>query len=219
MIDAIRNSHDPLKAAEVRRTLAGPDARPLILYIPDFFSYHRRLSGDACACMPYFDLQKQIIELFSKFSHLRIIYRAFSGQWPDLMPRLAKLHLPDTVIATPKDFKLSELMWAVDGIILDYPATPLGEILLTDKPMVVLADNRYFKMFPEAKGLLRKRAQLADTPGEYLSLLKDFLQNTDFAPLPSPNNEFRRYYVTDADDGQSGRRFADCIMRVMAERR
>lgn len=217
-IDAIRMSHDRLKAAEVRRTLAGSDARPLILYIPDFLYYHRRLSGDASACMPYFALQKQIIDLVSKFSHIRIIYRAFAGQWPGLMPHLAKLRIPDAVIATPKDFKLSELMWAVDGIILDYPATPLAEILLTDKPMVVFADNRYFKMLPEAKALLRKRVQLADTPGEYLSLIKDFLQNTDFDSLPSANNGFRQYYVTDADDGQSGQRFADCIMRVMAER-
>jgi hypothetical protein len=84
--------------------------------------------------------------------------------------------------------------------------------------MVVFADNRYFKMLPEAKALLRKRVQLADTPGEYLSLIKDFLQNTDFDSLPSANNGFRQYYVTDADDGQSGQRFADCIMRVMAER-
>ena len=105
MIDAIRNSHDPLKAAEVRRTLAGPDERPLILYIPDFLSYHRRLSGDACACMPYFDLQKRIIKLFSEFSHLRIIYRAFSGQWADLMPRSGQITHPRCGDRHPEGFQ------------------------------------------------------------------------------------------------------------------
>ncbi len=217
MIDAIRKRHSPKRATKVRHRLVGSDERPLILYIPNFSSYHRRLSGDSCACMPYFELQKQIIQVFSKFPDIRIIYRIFPAQWPDVLINLAKAHIPDVIIATPARYKLSDLMWVADCIILDYPATPLGEILLTEKPIIVLSDNRYYKMVPEAKELLSKRVKLANNLEEYLSLIYDYLQKKDFNSIVSPNNEFRRYYITDKDDGQSAPRFADGIMHYMAE--
>lgn len=215
-IDACYQAQDPAKAAKLRHKLAGAEQRPLILYVPNFLDYFRRLSGDSCACMPYFELQKQIIELFAQFPQARVVYRSFPSQWPDLVPNLAKLRIPDLIIATHRDCKLTELMWAVDGIILDYPATPLGEVLLTKKPLVVFSDRRYYKMMPEAKTLLEKRARVAETPAEYLATIRQFLTEGDFKEIESPDNEFLRRYITDGREGQVARHIAGKILQVIS---
>jgi hypothetical protein len=216
MLDACYQAQDPGKAARLRHKLAGADTRPLILYVPDFLFYFRRLSGDGCACMPYFELQKQVMEVFAQFPQVRVVYRSFPSQWTDLVPNLAKSRLADLIIATHRDYRLSELMWAVDGIILDYPATPLGEVLLTKKPLVVFSDRRYFKMIPEAKTLLAKRARMAETPAEYLSAIRQFLAEGDFKEIESPDNEFRRRYITDGHEGQVARHIAGKILQVIS---
>ena len=105
-------------------------------------------------------------------------------------------------------------MWAVDGIILDYPATPLGEVLFTKKPIVVFSDRRYYKMLPEAKNLLEKRARVAETPTEYLSTIRQFLADGDFKEIESPDNEFLRLYITDGHEGQVSRHIAEKILQV-----
>jgi hypothetical protein len=216
MLDAGYQSQEPGKVARLRHKLAGADQRPLILYIPNFLSYFRRLSGDASACMPYFELQKQIMELFAQFPQVRVVYRSFPSQWTDLVPNWAKSRLADLIIATNRDYRLSELMWAVDGIILDYPATPLGEVLLTKKPIVVFSDRRYFKMTPEAKALLEKRARVAETPAEYLATMRQFLAKGEFNEIESPDNEFLRLFITDGHEGQVSQHIARKILQVIS---
>ncbi len=216
MMDAYYQAQDPGKAARLRHKLAGADKRPLILYVPNFLYYSRRLSGDSCACMPYFELQKQVIELLAQFPQIRVVYRSFPSQWTDLVPNWAKSRLADLIMATHRDYYLSELMWAVDGIILDYPATPLGEMLLTKKPLVVFSDRRYFKMMPEAKTRLEKRARVAETPAEYLATIRQFLTEGDFKEIESPDNEFLRRYITDGREGQVARHIAGKILQVIS---
>jgi hypothetical protein len=215
-LDACGQAQDPGKAARLRHKLAGVEARPLILYIPNFLLYFRRLSGDSCACMPYFELQRQIVETFAQFTQIRWVYRSFPSQWTDLVPKLAKSRLPDLIIATQRHYRLTELMGAVDGIILDYPATPLGEVLLTKKPIVMFSDRRYYKMLPEAKNLLEKRVRVAETPTEYLAIIRQFLADGDFKEIESPDNEFLRRYITDSHEGRVANDIAGKILQVIA---
>jgi hypothetical protein len=217
-VDGTRNSFDPQRAVKLRQKLAESETRPLVLHIPDFLYYHRRLGGDAVSCMPYFELQKKIINLFIEFKNVRLVYRSFTGEWPDLMPGIVKQRVPNAIIARA-NIKLSDLIWAVDAIILDYPVTPLSDVLLTNKPLIVFSDKRYYKMFEPAKALLRKRATLVETPEEYLTAIREFLGKGDFEELAFPNNEFRRYYITDKDDGKAAARVADYILEVIATRR
>jgi hypothetical protein len=217
-VDGIAKRYNPRKAAALREKLVGSEDRPLVLHIPGFLEYHRRLGGDALSCMPYFTVQKQVVEMFAQFRNIRLVYRSFPGQWSDLMPKLVKQYVPEAIIAG-SDIKLADLVWAVDGIILDYPATPLSEVLLTNKPIIVFSDKRYYKMFETAKVLLRKRATLAETPEEYLAAIREFLTKGEFNELSSPNNEFRRYYITDKDDGRAAERVADYILDTIGYRK
>ena len=213
-----RKTYNPNKATVLRRKLVAHDKCPLILYIPNMITYHRRLSGDAPACMPYFELQKKAIEVFAKFTNVRLVYRSFVGSWTHLMLSFIKSCVPNAIIAAYRDVKLADLMWTVDGIILDYPTTPIREILLTNKPIIVFSDKRYYKMFPEAKALLRKRCKLTETPEDFLTTIHDFLAGGKFDEIRCPNNEFYKYYITAKDEGSSSRDVAQEIIRVMNER-
>ena len=66
------------------------------------------------------------------------------------MPKFAKQCVPEAITAG-SDIKLADLVWAVDGIILDYPAPPLSEVLLNNKPIIIFNDKRYIKIFETAK--------------------------------------------------------------------
>jgi hypothetical protein len=216
-VDGIAKRYKPRKAAALRQRLAGSEKRPLVLHIAGLIEYHRRLDGDSLSSMPYFKVQKQVVEMFAQFRNIRLVYRSFPGQWSDLMPKLVKQCVPEAIIAG-SDIKLADLVWAVDGIILDYPATPLSEVLLTNKPIIVFSDKRYYKMFETAKVLLKKRATLAETPDEYLAAIRKILTKGEFNELSSPNNEFRQYYITDKDDGRAAERVVDYILDTIGYR-
>ncbi|MFZ5447600.1 MAG: hypothetical protein ACOZFS_03060 [Thermodesulfobacteriota bacterium] len=194
-IDAIKASYCPQKTAALRKKMAGNDERKLILHIPNFLFYHRRFTGDAYPCMSCFKLQKQLIDLFAHSKNTRLVYRSIGRDWPEVMPNLIKSCLEDVIIADFNDISLFDLMWAVDGIILDYPATPLAEVLLTHKPLVVYSDKRYYPMTDEAKALLRKRAIITESIEEHLNAVKKFLAQENFSEEHSSNDEFLHHYV------------------------
>ena len=214
-VDVIRKKYNPDKAAVLRRKLTGSDKRVLILYIPNMIILHRRLSGDAPACMPLFELQKKVIGLFAKFRNVRLVYRSFVGPWTNLMNGYVKSCVPDAIIAAFGAIKLSDLMWAVDGIILDYPATPIREILVTNKPIIILSDKRYYKMFPVAKRLLRKRCNLSETPEGFLNDISDFLDKGKSDEIKCRNDEFFKYYIDANSEGYTSGHVAQQIIRII----
>lgn len=216
-IDAIKKNENSKKIRSIRNQLSKKDPRPLILYIPTVLNFNRRITGDAYACMPYFDFLKDIIGVFSRHKNVKLIYRNFVSQWPNLLPNLIKTHLPDAIIADPKDYELTDLLYAVDGIIIDFPSTALSEILLSKKPILVYSDKRYVQMFPEAKLLLQKRAIVKETQKDFLISVENFLKTEEFKEIQYPNNEFRKFYITDYDDNLSANRIAKVIANEIQE--
>ena len=71
----------------------------------------------------------------------------------NVIPEFIQKTIPDAIIVENR--KLTDVMWDVDGIIVDLPSTPLLEVLLTDKPIVAYADKATIQMLESAKNYVR----------------------------------------------------------------
>ena len=85
------------------------------------------------------------------------------------------------------------------------------EGLLTEKPMIVLANRDVYRVSSEAQSMLRKRVTLAETGDEFVRSVECMLAEARFAPVVDPDQEFLRTYVTHLNDGASATRAADVI--------
>lgn len=200
---------------KLRRTLAGSDKRPLVLYVPTAFGGYGRAVSDLAGYpdVSYFELQQRVIGIFSRFPSVRLVYKEFpsGSQFWSPMPTFIRDLLPDAV--TTEVHRLTDLMCAVDAIIIDHAITALGEALLTHKPLVVYDEAQSASILepPGARDLLAKRAILAGTPEEFEAVVERFLAKGDFAEIESPNNEFLLQFGTYRGDGESAERAANFI--------
>lgn len=215
-LDALRARMNPRRVEVLRARLHGNDNRPIILYVPTIMGISGKgLSVETgYADVSYFELQERIIRLFARFPSVNLLYKEIPSHdvWnpiPDLIQR--EIPTGRAVLAPP----LAELVWAVDAIILDHVSTALGEALLTRKRLVVYSPNLAGHAFepPEAQVLLRKRAIVAETPDEFVEVVRTFLSTNDFTEMNAPNDGFLRAYSTHLNDGSSAERAVNEILR------
>jgi hypothetical protein len=166
----------------------------------------------------YLELQQRILGIFADFPQVRLVYKEFVGgdHTYNPIPDYLRQKLPDALVI--RDIPVVSLIWAVDGIICDYPGTALLQALLTSKPVLAYIDNRLFRTFPEAQALLRKRAWLADTADEFATQARMFLANGQPSGANLTNDEFLSAYGTYLNDGRSAERAADLIVGIVDSR-
>lgn len=214
-LDAIRRRMTPQKNMTLRQKLQKTNKCPLILYVPTSFGGFSRAFGEmeGYPDVSYFELQQQALSVFRDFPSVQLIYKAMPALNSLQNPILSFLPkaLPKAQILTEP--ALSQLIWAVDAIIVDHAITALGETLLTNKRVIV-----YLPPSPtsggeilEPKTLLSKRAQIAETPEAFVTLIRQFLEMGDFSEIPNPNQEFLAAYGTHLNDGRSAQRVASAL--------
>jgi len=215
-LDALRNSSERQSAARLRAAFTAGDSLPLILYIPtNLTGCYRYFNEGHISDVAYFELQQRMVKVFAEFPNVRLLYKPFRSEFAtNPIPEFISEFVPNgRVVFTP----LTELVWAVDAIIIDYPSTPLVEAALTDKPIIVYAGRNWARMPSEAKQALEKRAWVSEAPDEFESQGRQFLTAGNFVPLASPDDEFLRLYATHLNDGRSAERAADVILNIVAE--
>ncbi len=212
-LDTIRAQHNPEKSRQLRVQLQGVDHRPLILYIPSHFNGYGRAIGDLAAYpdVSYFELQQQILSLWLETPHVRLLYKQFAvaNDLNRVMSHFIETHIPNGRVT---DQSLIELMWAVDAIVLDHTITALGEVLLTNKPLVVYMPHPASTV-SKASILLRKRAVVAETPLEFEAHVRALLHAGQYPEAENPNTEFLQAYCTDLNDCRSAERAAAVILQ------
>ena len=150
------------------------------------------------------------------FPGIRLLYKDFGSTnhlWNPI-PDCIRREIPNgKVILAPS---LSQLVWAVDAIILDHALTALGEALLTRKRIIVYDGGQPTSELvpPESKVLLRKRAIVGDTPDEFVNQVRSFLEAGDFSEVSEPDDEFLCAYGTYLNDGRSAERAAEVILEI-----
>jgi hypothetical protein len=184
----------------------------LILYIPTAFKIYGRAITEVAAYpdVTYLELQQRILRLWQLNRQARLLYKTFSVAQDQgyVMADFIREHIPNAIVTNQR---LTDLMWAVDAIVLDHVSTALVEVLLTHKPLVVYFPKPTTAL-PEAKSLLEKRAVVAETPEAFESAVRLLLGAGPYRDFESPNAEFLQAYGTHLNDGRSAERAADVIL-------
>ena len=100
-----------------------------------------------------------------------------------------------------------------DMFIIDSLGTTLLQALVTDKPVVVFADQRFMHLCAGAEALLRKRVILSKTRDEFLENIAAALQKPRWSRVASVNDEFLQSFGTHQNDGRS----TDRALKVLCE--
>jgi hypothetical protein len=205
-LDALKTPDAAAGSARLRRRLGVKPGRPMVLYVPTMYMRNRRyIACEDYGNVPYFELQARIVEVMREFPHIDFVYKAFPKPTPDPIIEMIAERCANCRVAHHPG--LPDFLRAADLSIIDLPSTGLLEaLLLSSKPIVVLADRRYICLRVGARSLLQKRAALAETPDEFIALVRQVLRDGRFAEVPHPNQEFLLAYGVHADDGNSAER-------------
>jgi hypothetical protein len=212
-LDMLRRQYQPEKIEHLRTQLQAGDERPIIMYVPTCFGTYGRAISDLAAYpdVSYFELQQAILKLWQEVSDVRLLYKEFivsNDPNSGIMRDFVETWIPGAIVTNQR---LTDLMWAVDAIVVDHVITAVNEILLTNKPMVVYMP-RPNSSSPQAKTLLQKRAVVAETPAAFIAEVRTLLQLGQFSELKNPTTEFLQIYGTHLDDGRSAERAAALIL-------
>jgi hypothetical protein len=211
-LNRLRQEHSPAASQILRAKLQAGDPRPIVLYIPTSFGTYARAISDLAAFpeVSYMELQQDVLRVWLEFPHVRLLYKDFivANDPNRVMSDFVRRNIPNGDVTNQR---LTDLMWAVDAIVVDHPITALGEVLLTQKPVVAYLPTPNASS-PNAQKLLEERAIVAETPANFIECVRSFLAAGDFSELSSPNDKFLRRYCTYADDGRSAERAADAIL-------
>ncbi|GAB4407484.1 MAG: hypothetical protein Fur0044_00430 [Anaerolineae bacterium] len=215
-LDLLRQQYQPKQTQRLRAQLQAGDVRPLILYIPTCFGTYGRAISDIAAYpdVSYFELQQKILRLWQETPQVRLIYKEFIvANDPNslVMRDFIQSQIPDSIITNER---LTDLMWAVDAIVVDHVITAIAEVLLTNKPLVVYMPQPNTSS-PQAIKLLRKRATVAETPEDFVTEVRLLLQRGKYSELENPNTEFLQQYCTHLHDGQSAKRAASILLQEL----
>jgi len=214
-LDAVRQACSPGKVRHIRRALRAKNEGPFILYIPTMlFGPYRYFNDGASSDVAYFELLQRLLPVFAEYP-VNLFYKPFPQDYTDNpISSFIEQRVPNGRMIRGA-WPLTDLMWAADAVVLDFPSTAITEVLLTDKPVLCYAGREWARMFPEARRALLKRAMVPETPDECEAQLREFLEKRDFTPLVSPDDEFLRLYATHLNDGRSAERAADTICSVL----
>jgi hypothetical protein len=203
-LDALRSRPDHRR--EIRRRLGVSDQQSLVCYVAWSYQYTWYLSRNSYLGTPYFQLLTRVLEVMKRFPNHRFVYKAFPERPPDPLIRLIDRECPNVSAVT--DIPFTDLLSAADAFVIDNPSTPLLEALLTAKPVLAYADNRFVTARPEATELLRRRALVSEKPDEFLVRLETFFADGGFGELADPDAGFLRAYL---NDGRSAEHAASAV--------
>jgi len=198
------------QVAQIRSRLRRRDSRPIVLYVPTMLmGCYRYFCEGYTSDTAYIALQQRILRCFAEFPGVRVLYKPMSLTWTrDPMRDFIAHELPNVDVISGR---LTELMWAVDAIVVDFSATAMTEVIFTDKPLLFHIDRDWARMVPEAKKTLEGRVILSESAEEFEKNVREFLRKNDFQPVKTQALDFIRLYCTHRNDGRSAERMADVV--------
>jgi hypothetical protein len=162
----------------------------------------------------YWQWQKQIVEVFRRHPEVEFIVRPFpSNQWFNpIVDYLRALDLHNCRVETRRAF--SSLVGETDLFLLDFDGTSMLEALITDKPIIVFAEQESTWFRPPALDLLEKRVVYARSLEDYLRHIEEALSKQVWKE-PVTSDEFLRAHGTHLNGGKSAERAARAITEIV----
>ncbi|MBI5032983.1 MAG: hypothetical protein HZB51_20875 [Chloroflexi bacterium] len=185
--------------------------RPQILIVPNLIPENNRYLD--CGTLPDVtesEIQIAMVSVAREFPQYDFVFKAFPGQFNAPATRLALQPGINCRVVFKKRIPL--LVAQSDLIVLNFPSTGMMEALISDRQIILLADPRSIRMFPEAKAALAKRVTLTETPEEFIAAFHAQLTKGIFKPINHPDQSFLEMYGTHLNDGHSAERAWDAIL-------
>ncbi len=185
--------------------------RSTVLLVPNVIPRNNRYLD--CGTLPDVteaEIQAAMVAVAREFPDYDFVLKLFPGQVETPATRIARR--PGSNCRVEVTARLPALMVRADLIVLNFPSTALLEALLTDRPVLVFVDGRSIRMFPEAKAALSKRAMVAATPEQFVSMFRRALSRGEVEVIPHPDQSFLEMYGTHLNDGHSAERALGSIL-------
>ncbi len=201
---------DALRAQMARSPKRGT-RRPRVLLIPNVIARHGRYLD--CGNLPDVteaEVQAEMVSAAREFLDYDFVFKAFPNQADTPAIRLARK--PGSNCQVESKNRLEILMARSDLIVLNFPSTALTEALITDRPILLFADGRSIRMYPEAKAALAKRVMLNETAEGFIATYRKLLASGKFEPVVNPDQSFLQMYGTHLNDGRSAERALSAIL-------
>jgi hypothetical protein len=213
-LDAVRARMCLSKSDLIRQSVNRGKHKPIVLYVPSFF-YHNcyRIGPASPSDVSVMELRARIATFFASHQEVSLVYKAFESFGRDPTLEMVSERCPRASIV--QDIPLTDLMWAADLLIYEYPSTGMFEGLLTRKRMIVYADRDFVYLKAEAKELLNRRVSLAESPEEMVRAIQCLVEAGDFSQLELPDEGYFNRYVAYRNDGHSAKRAADALAEIM----
>lgn len=114
-----------------------------------------------------------------------------------------------------EDRPLLEVVEQPALFVVDFPSTTLLQCVATRAEVIVLSGAPHFRLLPEARELLQRRAACCETPAAFLQAVEEVLQRGP-VPVDDPDDAFLHHYGTTEPDGGSLPRITAHLERLAA---
>ncbi|MBI4848382.1 MAG: hypothetical protein HY808_07400 [Nitrospirae bacterium] len=206
---------DSLRRRFSKETLIA-NPKPSILFVPNIIvRFDRYLDCGNLPDVTEAEIQAEMINTAREFPQYDFVYKAFSDQTDT--PAMRTARQPGSNCRELYSGRLTDLMQTSDLIVLNFPSSAMMEALCTNRPLIILVDNRSIRMLPQAKEALGKRAIIAETPQRFIEAIHSFLKRGDFSRIANPDQSFLELYGTYSNDGLSAERALAEIMNSRNE--
>lgn len=188
-----------------------------LLYIPTVYDHPGFTLNDSWMLgAEYFRFQLDVLEILAQHKNWKVIYKGFPGT--------LDVYKNNPIINVIKDrqyanieyidnIPITKLMWTVDRIAIDHNQTALNEILLTNKPILLLDQGSLHPWTSDvsSRSLLEETLCLAETSVDFKVMLNDFLNSVIDEVDRSKNCRFSLRYGVHKSDGLSLSRAAAAV--------
>ena len=169
-----------------------------IVYVPTaLMGDWRYFSNHIYPDIWYWRLQRAVVQRCSQARHIRLIVKLDPRDEVvnplERWTRSRRLRHCRFIRHRP----FTAFLERADLFIIDNPSTTLLEALTTQKPILVFADERFLRFYPEAAELLRRRASFSTTPDAFLAELDTMLSQPEWQPPQPLDDAFLRAYGTE----------------------
>ena len=165
--------------------------------------------------------QLELIDFMTKFPNIDLLLKP---PIPDRYPQITNpvfdwvaKHNIQNIRVFSQEIALEKCIDLADAFIIDSPSTPVWPLACTEKPFLAYIDKSFFCMVPKAIELLKKRAIFADTKDGFFEKLENFLHTPEWTLDKPVNDEFLCHYGTYLNDGNSDKRVAEFLFKVVNE--
>ena len=165
-----------------------------------------------------FDIQKRLIETFEKYPDIQFIIKARESTFHPCPPIVHQVHEqgPSNCVVITAPFP--SVMAMADMFVIDVASTMFLEMLTTDRPILLCANQLSKKFDPDGwstgvRAMWDERVAYSNDLEEFIRIMRQYLDQDQIHPVQS-NDTLLKRFGTHKNDGASAERAYDFLLSL-----